>query len=197
MSVEAMCWVIEQSPTSGTEKVVLTGIAMHANRDGAGAWPGVGKLARYANVNERSVQYALNRLVAGGHLIVRHRAGGDERVDVRRRPNAYEIVGVNPAAVQRLAPQEIPGVQPDASRGATGRAQGVQPVAPKTSLNRQRTRTDRRAPVDKVASHAHNLAHTISADELTDIAADLYPKDDTARQQFIRAVQSEHIRART
>jgi hypothetical protein len=90
MSIEAMNWVLTQSPTSGDDKVVLLGIANH-DGDG-GAWPAIATLATYARKSERTVQRILQRLAEGGHIVIHVHGGGtrDSRND--RRPNRYEIL---------------------------------------------------------------------------------------------------------
>ena len=133
MSVEVMAWVLNHSPTTGTDKIVLLGIANHADEHGGNAWPSVATLARYAGVSERSCQYALRRLVEQGHIVVHRQAGGTRSTAPDRRPNLYEVVlsGVQPAS-----PRGGSGVQPASQRGATSFVRGVQPVAPEPSLNR-------------------------------------------------------------
>ena len=66
MSVEAMAIVLHHSPSSGTDKVILLGIANH-DGDG-GAWPSVATLAKYANIDKRGVQKVLARLEESGQI---------------------------------------------------------------------------------------------------------------------------------
>jgi len=62
MSIETMALVLHHSRASGTEKVILLGIANH---DGdLGAYPGIPTLARYANVSESTAREAVRRLEA-------------------------------------------------------------------------------------------------------------------------------------
>ena len=88
MSVEAMSWVLNHSDTAGTEKLVLLGLANHADERGENAWPSVATLARYASVSERAVQYALRNLAAAGRIVVERQAGGTHRTDPKYRPTA-------------------------------------------------------------------------------------------------------------
>lgn len=148
MSVEALAAVLHHSRASATDKVVLLGIANHEG-DG-GAWPSLATLARYANVNQRSVQYSIRRLQAIGELWIGEHQGGAQHADPRYRTNLYRILVRCPAdcdgttqhrvgdrgdpATQPTAPLTNPGVQPDAPRGAAGRAPGVQPTASEPSL---------------------------------------------------------------
>jgi hypothetical protein len=61
MSAEALAIVLHHSKSVGTPKVVLIGIANH-DGDG-GAWPAISTLAKYANVDERNVRKAIDKLV--------------------------------------------------------------------------------------------------------------------------------------
>lgn len=73
MSIEAMALVLHHSKATGTAKVVLLGVANHEG-DG-GARPAVATLAKYANVDPRSVRRALDMLVETGELEIIHKAG--------------------------------------------------------------------------------------------------------------------------
>ncbi|MFC8038731.1 helix-turn-helix domain-containing protein [Paenarthrobacter sp. NPDC057355] len=89
MSVESMAIVMNHSKASGTDKLVLLGIASH-DGDG-GAWPSIATLARYANVEPRTVQRSINKLGHAGELIVYANDGGTRSLPDYRRPNRYEI----------------------------------------------------------------------------------------------------------
>lgn len=85
-----MAVVLHHSKASGTRKLVLLGIANHQG-DG-GAWPGIDKLATYANVNPRNVQRAIEWLVGKGELRVSYQQGGDRDTPDHRRPNRYDVL---------------------------------------------------------------------------------------------------------
>lgn len=89
MSVEAITVVLHHSKASGTDLIVLLGIANHSG-DG-GAWPSIATLAKYARVDERWVRRVIRRLEAGGEITVHLQAGGmaDTRND--RRTNRYDV----------------------------------------------------------------------------------------------------------
>lgn len=138
-----MALVLNHSKASGTDKLILIGIANHEG-DG-GAWPSIETLMRYANVNERAVQYALKRLEASGELVRKMNEGGTHTTRPDQRPNLYEIRVACPPecdrttnhrlnGVQQTAPPVADGVQPVAERGAISRQNGVQPTAPEPSL---------------------------------------------------------------
>ncbi len=139
MSVEAMSWVLNHCTAKGTEKLVMIGIANHADNRGRNAWPSVATLARYANVSPRSVQYAIERLVAAGELKVQGQRGGDDETRADRRPNRFVIVGMQAVdtatdGVKPTAPRAADGVKPSAPRGEAQRADGVKPASPEPSL---------------------------------------------------------------
>lgn len=124
-----MSWVLHHSPATGTDKVILLGIANHADSDGGNAWPSVATLATYARVSQRTVQESLRRLTAAGHLSVELQAGGTRQTRADRRPNLYTIHGVKPTA-----PGARDGVKVDVERGEVSRTHGVKPTAPEPSL---------------------------------------------------------------
>lgn len=94
-----MAAVLHHSKASGTRKLVLLGIANHQG-DG-GAWPGVEKLAVYANVNVRNVQRAIEWLVSKGELRVSVQQGGDRDTPDHRRPNRYDVLVECPSYCDR------------------------------------------------------------------------------------------------
>lgn len=147
MSVEAMAVVLNHSKAKGTAKLVLVGIANH-DGDG-GAWCSVATLARYANVDERSVQRALVKLVGSGELRIDMNEGGTHRTPEHRRPNLYTIRLECPRWCDRstyhrdtrklAGPQQVfRGVTPVSPRRANGVTSvspgGVTPVSPEPSL---------------------------------------------------------------
>lgn len=92
MSVHTIARVLHHSNARGTAKVVLLAIASH---DGlGGAWPSVATLARYANVNSRTVQKCIAALVESGELERQLQAGGTptSHRNAFDRPNRYRIL---------------------------------------------------------------------------------------------------------
>jgi hypothetical protein len=135
VSIEAMAVVLHHSRARGTDKLILLGIANHSG-DG-GAWPTIETLARYANVEERSVQRGLNALVKLGELVVHPQSGGNSGTRPDRRPNRYDVIVACPATCDHTmnhrhiplptAPADlwITGVTP-----ASPRDNGVTPTSP-------------------------------------------------------------------
>ncbi|WP_164775202.1 helix-turn-helix domain-containing protein [Nocardioides pantholopis] len=151
MSVEALAVVLHHSRAKGTDKLVLLGIANHAG-DG-GAWPSITTLAKYANVHERNVQRALDKLVELGEVAVYRNDGGDHRTKTWARPNRYDVLVACPATCDRTANhriRELPrapadlwieGVAPAPGGGASATGGvapapggGVAPAPPEPSL---------------------------------------------------------------
>lgn len=68
MSIQAVGWVMEASPSTGTARLVLLSLANHASREGKNAWPSVETIAHEARCSMRSVHYALRKLESEGHI---------------------------------------------------------------------------------------------------------------------------------
>ena len=67
MSIKAMQIVWEKSRAKGTARVVMLALADHANEQ-MEAYPSLGRLAVYANVDRRNVIEAIDRLIAFGEI---------------------------------------------------------------------------------------------------------------------------------
>lgn len=101
MSVEHLAIVLHHSKATGTAKLVLLGIANHQG-DG-GAWPSVATLAKYAGVQPRGVQKALEKLRGLGEVRVQVQAGGTPGMEDHDRPNLYEVLVSCPPWCDRSA----------------------------------------------------------------------------------------------
>lgn len=73
------------------EKMVLLVIADHANDEGTEAWPSQATIAIKASVSIRTVQRAVNSLVAARYLTVAKHAGGSATCREDRRPHRYTM----------------------------------------------------------------------------------------------------------
>ncbi len=96
MSVQALGWVLDHSPTRGSDRLVLISMANHAGSSPVdGAWesyPGVALLQREAGLERtRTVNDAVSRLIAAGHVERIINGAPDERIRKDRRPNLYRI----------------------------------------------------------------------------------------------------------
>ncbi|SDQ77824.1 helix-turn-helix domain-containing protein [Actinopolyspora saharensis] len=84
MSIKVMTWVWDNSPTKGTELLMLLAIADNAADDGANAFPSVSTLARKTRLDERTVQRILRKLSDQGQLHIDKRGG--------REANRYTVL---------------------------------------------------------------------------------------------------------
>jgi len=128
VSVESISNVLNYSRASGTDKVVLIGIANH-DGDG-GSWPSIATLARYANVDARTVQRSIKHLVEMGEIVVHDQQGGTQHTRPDRRPNRYEITVPKRGDVL---------VTPLGARGDTGDVHGVTSMTPRGDAHVTRT----------------------------------------------------------
>jgi hypothetical protein len=132
-----MAHVLNHSRAVGTAKVVLLGIANH-DGDG-GAWPSIDTLARYANVDPRSVKRAIRTLEELGEVVVHLNDGGTRSTRNDQRPNRYELTVPRRGDASVTAPRGDAGVRdgvtPASSRGDAGVRDGVTPASPEPSMN--------------------------------------------------------------
>lgn len=103
-----MAIVLHHSKAAGAAKIVLLGIANHLG-DG-GSWPSVATLARYANVDPRSVQRAITALVDSGEVGIHLRPG---------KSTSYQVLvrcpeGCDRSHEHRLTPDASVTPTPDA-----------------------------------------------------------------------------------
>lgn len=99
MSVEAMTIALHHSKATGAAKTILIGIANHLG-DG-GAWPSMGTLARYGNVDKRSARRAVERLEKLGEIRREVQAGGTVDLLDAERPNLYHFLLQCPESCDR------------------------------------------------------------------------------------------------
>ncbi len=97
MSVQALGWVLDHSPTTGSGRLVLVSLANHAGSspvDGAWeSWPGVERIRREAGLRRhRTVQEAIADLEASGHVERVLNGAPDFRIRADRRPNLYRVL---------------------------------------------------------------------------------------------------------
>ena len=108
MSAEALAIALNHSRAKGTAKVVLLGIANH-DGDG-GAWPSIGTLARYANVDARTVQRAIDSLEKLGEVKRIVQGGGTHLTSDAHRPNLYRLTLRCPNECDRTAQHRVGSV---------------------------------------------------------------------------------------
>jgi Helix-turn-helix domain len=135
MSIEAVSWALNHPDVMGTDKVILIGIASHADKYGENAWPSIVTLMTYANVTERAVQYSISKLEERGLLTRVLNGGGGRDWEGDKRPNLYRLHGVQPAAPRSAGCNPAqPRVKPSAKKGEAQRAGRVKPTAPERSI---------------------------------------------------------------
>lgn len=104
MSFQSTGWVIDHSPTTGTDRLVLLALANYGGdlveRDGVAAWeawPSVERIAFEAGLAKvDSARKSLRRLQADGHIEVIENGCPDERYPANKRPNLYRILTDSP-----------------------------------------------------------------------------------------------------
>lgn len=214
MSIEAMALVLHHSRATGTDKLILLGIANHAG-DG-GAWPTVETLSRYGGVTERQVQKCIRKLEALGEVRVDRQAGGDAHLADWRRPNRYEVLVACPATCDHTAnhrpirlPQApahlwidgvspvTPGVLHDTRGVSSTTPGGVSSTTPKPSIEPTHLTvvtetTDRaRPPTAKMPdcdvcslTHAECMRRPLSGHDYTPRAVDHHRRIETIREEY-------------
>lgn len=135
-----MVWAL-RAPCSGTDKVVLIGLANHADPAGENAWPSLSTLSEYAQVDRRNVRRSIDRLIAAGLVEKQVKAGGDQRVPVDKRPNRYKL-SLNRGGVRALSPSTEGALVSE--RGGAGIPREGALAPPKPSLNRPEPRRSTR-----------------------------------------------------
>ncbi len=144
-----MGWVMDHSPTTGTDRLVLLSVANHAGAspvDGAWeSWPGTALLMREAGLRRvNTLHESLARLVERGHLERLVNSAPDSRMRPDRRTNLYRILLQNGVPCAGGACNWC-GVPLRDERGPASRADGVPDPAltgsretgPKPLVNRQ------------------------------------------------------------
>lgn len=142
MSVLDIANVLNYSKATGRAKLVLVGIANHANDDGQ-AWPGIATLARYANCSERSVKRDLQELVGLGELkIIKNGAP----VGGQYKANLYQLT--------------LSGVTAQVSRGDSSGKSGVTGDGPLT-INRTIKNKENFIKIDDLAEARRERQHRL------------------------------------
>lgn len=143
MSIEALSWVFKHNPIPSDLKgkpgpaaltAVLVGLANHAHPDGTAAFPSVATLARYSRLSERTVQYALTRLVELGVIRLGNQAIVSAYISsAGARPKCYDLVMETPEPGSPLHPVH-PTPAPSAPERCTLEHETPAPGAPEPSF---------------------------------------------------------------
>lgn len=132
MSLQALVWALEKAPVkTATQRLVLLGLANHADPDGTDSFPAVATLENYTCLSRRSVQSTLRELEDMGLIrpgnpdIARAKINRQDRV-----PNVYDLMmngaqSVHPVSAtgRNLRPN---GAQSVHERGAPAAPEPVQ-----------------------------------------------------------------------
>lgn len=133
MSVEAMAWALNVPVENPIEKLVLIGLANHADKYGRDAFPSVQTLSEYVGRGPRTIQRVLRDLQDRGLIVAGDETLRDALIQRKdRRPNVYNlpINGATPAS-----PRSLHGVTNGVERGVTDDQNGASHVTPEPSLN--------------------------------------------------------------
>jgi hypothetical protein len=182
MSIESIAVCLHHSKASGTDKVVLIGIANH-DGDG-GAWPTIATLAKYSNVSERNTQRAIDRLIEMGEIVKHVQKGGNMSTRPDKRPNRYEVMVRCPADCDGT-PQHRIGVSSVSERGVVGDTNGVSSV------------TERGGASDTLTIHEPSLEPSLTLFEpLANHLADWIERNGSKRPkvtpEWIREIERMH-----
>lgn len=113
MSIQAVGWVLDHSPTKKLERLVLISLANHANEAGE-CWPSVERIAAEAGTTVVQARRILGTLEEGGHIVRAINAAPDSRMRGDRRTNLYRILDGGALS----GPPWADGRAPSASTGA-------------------------------------------------------------------------------
>ena len=191
MSIEAIAWALEHAdipsptppgmPSAPALTVVLIGLANHASRHGADAFPSVRTLAGYARISERQVQRCLKALVALGLIS----QGEQKRVAAAipredRRPVLYDLSMKrgdirsprNSQRGDRTAPRGVTGtaVRSDAHVTRTVLEPRDEPAAvPRATKRARQSEREEQQPsrIDLLATACRRAGLTARFDSLT------------------------------
>lgn len=133
MSLPASSWVIKESRSRGSSRLVALILADHAHKDGGGAYPSVPTIARETRLSDRQVQRALVNLVSLGELDIAHGVGPHGTnvysFPLMREQSGLGVTTLSPrqdVTPQRIGvPSETPGVTPTANKGDAAVTQTV------------------------------------------------------------------------
>jgi hypothetical protein len=179
MSIEAVAWALKTTLVrESVEKLVLIGIANHADHDGTGARPGQSVLARYACCSVRTVQRKLAELERRG-LIRRGNQARADHIPHYARPIVWDLPIEEPDEALRQAGQNVRADtrdtprQPDASDTA---------VSPTSRHEPDVTPTSRMAYKPSVKPSDEPSGLNTSSSEQFDLFWNAYPRHEHKRE---------------
>lgn len=143
MSVQDVAWVLEESPTTGNDRLVLIVIANHANKDDPWAYLTHDTIAHEARVSRATVIRCVARLEELGALGVRHSPGRKcNEYRLLREPSQPATVGGG-EPLQQPSHEVAPTVAADPSNSRAGATQNHEPLEPKEPTSSPAARGER------------------------------------------------------
>lgn len=177
-----MSWVFDHSESTLGTRLVLLSVANHADKHGRNAWAAVGTYAEEAHLSVRQTQYALRSLVEIGEV----RKTGMHGTRADRRTAVYELASMVDDAQNPHPVPSSDGVQAGPPRGAESGADGVQPVAPKPSLEPSVEPSNTLAPSRRERDPIFDALAEIEGLNLAEIDADTGRRIGVARAKLLR-----------
>lgn len=179
MSVQAMSWVFDHSPTTGMDRLVLLTLANHADAAGHNAWPSIDRIASEALVHRATAIRCLARLKQAGAVVVERHGGG------RFRTTTYSVVLEKQSQAATLSGPE---------KQSQETRETVAPVRPEPSLTVRTTPpTPRRAGGDQQDKPTNPRANGTNPRALAETKrhlAEAEERDDAARRLGERLVEA-------
>ena len=120
MSIKAVAWVLDESPATGTDLLVLIALADFADENGC-CWPSVIRLAHRARVSERTARRCLRTLESIGQIVTDISGNG-------RSSSRYRLTFAAPLGFSTGAVKLTPGQSDTPDTGV--RSGGTQPCPP-------------------------------------------------------------------
>lgn len=133
MSIQAVGWVLDHSPTKGAQRLCLLALANHANERGE-AWPSISRIAAEANVTEQTAKRTLADLAESGHIARTVNAAPDSRMRGDRKTNLYVLLD---GGAQKRPPWLDGGGNEAATGGETTLGRGASDSPPNHQKNHQ------------------------------------------------------------
>lgn len=132
MSVEAVSWALN-APVGGSVKVMLLGLANHAQPDGTESYPSLDTLAHYGACNRSTARRGVRELVRLGWIV----PDGEGPRGTVKYTLAMWIPTAAQVGVPDCHPQSEGGGTHATPGGGTGATPGVAPMPPEPSLNQE------------------------------------------------------------
>lgn len=147
MSIQAVGWVLDQSETGGSERLVLISLANHADKDWL-AGPSMRTIAAEARVSRGTVRRWLEALAEGGHI--------EEITEKSDAPSWWRVIPANkrPKLWRIVVPQDV-GVS-NVDPNILGYRRGTAGVPP--GCHSYATQTNNKEPITNTHARSEELS---------------------------------------